>query len=144
MQKQTEMRKWQERILCILLRWVGGVSLLALVPVFMPHAWMDEIHRSLGMGELPEIPIVGYLTRSLSLFYALMGGLLVLCSFNLVKYKAVLWYLGASFIFFGLAMLGIDYGVGMPDYWKQLEGPYVTIFGILILVLLRNVKREDQ
>ena len=73
MHTQTVARTWQERVLCFFLRWVGGVSLLALVAVFMPYSWMDTIHQALGMGTLPAVPIVGYLARSLSLFYALMA-----------------------------------------------------------------------
>jgi hypothetical protein len=143
MQTQSISRPWQERLLCFLLRWVGAVSLLALVAAFMPYAWMDSIHRALGMGTLPEMPVVGYLARSLSLFYALMGGLLLLCSFDPHKHRTVLFYLGATFIFFGVAMLGIDYVEGMPKFWKQLEGPCVTAFGILILVLLPRTKQRD-
>jgi hypothetical protein len=142
MQKQPASQTWQERLLRILVRWVGGVSLLALVLVFMPHAWMDGIHRALGMGTLPAIPVVGYLTRSLSLFYALMGGLLVFCSFDPAKHREVLYYLAAAFVFFGLMMLGIDYCVGMPNLWRQLEGPYITVFGILLLTLLPRAGRK--
>ncbi len=144
MPKQPDTQVWQERLLRFLLRWIGGVSLLALVPVFMPHAWMDDIHRSLGLGQLPAMPIIGYLTRSLSLFYALMGGLLVFCSFDLHKFKSVLYYLGWTSIPFGLVMLGIDYSVGMPDYWRKLEGPFVTILGLLIVVLLSKIKPNDS
>jgi hypothetical protein len=142
MQRQAVPRTWQHRVLCFLLRWVGGVSLLALVPVFMPYEWMDEIHRSLGMGTLPSMPVVGYLARSLSLFYALMGGLLIFYSLDLLRHNGALRYLGFSFVFFGLVVLGIDYAEGMPRFWKQLEGPYVTLFGVLILVLLPRINHK--
>ena len=55
-----------------LLRWLlvacGVMTLLALPAVFLPQAAMDAIHRSLGLGPLPEGPIVLYLARSLSAF----------------------------------------------------------------------------
>jgi hypothetical protein len=143
MQRQTVTRTWQERLLCVLLRWVGGVSLLALVPIFMPHRWMDGIHRALGMGTLPAIPVVGYLTRSLSFFYALMGALLVFFSFDIAKYREALFFLGGAFIFFGMVMLGIDYSVGMPNLWKQIEGPYIIAFGVALLALLPRTSRRD-
>ena len=50
-----------ERVLVVLMRISAVVLLTALVPTVMPFAWMKEIHRWLGMGELPEGPIVGYL-----------------------------------------------------------------------------------
>lgn len=43
--------------------------LTALVAVVMPYEWMNVIHRQAGLGELPHVPIVGYLTRSISALY---------------------------------------------------------------------------
>ncbi len=40
--------------------------LTALGAVVMPFDWMNVIHRQAGLGELPDVPIVGYLTRSIS------------------------------------------------------------------------------
>ena len=64
------------------LRLVGAFSLLALPCALMPFSWMDATHRWLGLGTLPSEPIVAYLARSLSLFYALLGGLLWVASFD--------------------------------------------------------------
>ena len=52
-----------ERILVWLLRLGGAVMLTALVSVVMPFDWMNVIHRQAGLGELPHVPIVGYLGR---------------------------------------------------------------------------------
>jgi hypothetical protein len=107
--------------------------MLALVAVFMPCSWMDATHRWLGMGPLPDGPVVGYLARSLSLFYVLLGGLLWLCSFDPPRYRAVLCYLGAAFLCFGIVMWGVDVVEGMPGFWKHGEGPIVIAFGGVIL-----------
>jgi hypothetical protein len=137
-------RASSDRVLRMLLRWVGIVSLFALVAVFMPYAWMDNIHRAIGMGSLPSQPIVGYLARSLSLFYALMGGLLLLCSFDIPRYWVLLRYLSIAFVFFGMVVLGIDYFEGMPDYWRRLEGPFVIAYGIAMMVLVLRSKKKIQ
>jgi hypothetical protein len=136
---------WPERILRFLIRYLGVVALFALVAVFMPYSWMNYIHRALGMGILPAEPIVGYLARSLSLFYALMGGLLLVCSFDLHRHRAVLCYTGAAFVVFGMVMWGVDFVEGMPGFWKRGEGPIVIVFGAAILILalrLNNAKRN--
>ena len=65
-----------ERSFKLFLRVVGTVALLAVVAVVMPYSWMDAVHQRLGMGKLPPEPIVGYLARSTSAFYAMLGGLL--------------------------------------------------------------------
>lgn len=133
-------RPRSERLLRFLLRYTGTVSLLAMVAVFMPYTWMDATHQWLGMGTLPPEPVVGYLARSLSLFYAFLGGLLWVCSFDLPRHRPVLCYLGAAFICFGLVMWGVDFVEGMPGFWKHGEGPIVITLGSLILLLAARAK----
>src|SRR5271165_423206 len=101
-----------ERLLRFLLRYLGSVSLVALVAVVMPQAWMDSAHRWLGMGPLPAVPIVGYLARSASLFYALQGSLLWFLSMNPRRHRPVLRFLSVLFLCFGLVILGVDQAVG--------------------------------
>jgi hypothetical protein len=132
---KTPSRPASERILRFFLRYIGSVSLLALLAVFMPYRWMDAVHRWLGMGTLPPDPIVGYLARSLSLFYALLGALLLYCSFEPRRHRPVLCFLGAAFAFFGLVMWGVDFVEAMPPFWKHLEGPMVIVMGCVLFGL---------
>jgi hypothetical protein len=127
-----------------LLRYIGSVSLLALVAVFMPFTWMDATHRWLGLGPLPTGPIVGYLARSLSLFYALMGGLLWVCSFDPHRHRLVLGYLGGTSIVCGLVMWGVDWVEGMPGIWRNSEGPFAIIMGGIILALAVRLKSKPS
>ena len=127
-----------DRILRFLLRIIGGTSLLAIVPVLMPGSWMSAIHHWLGMGTLPADPAVGYLARSTSAFYAMLGGLLLLYSTDLARYRPALRYVGLAAIFFGVMLLGIDYREGMPPWWTLGEGPFNMAFGLLILWLNRR------
>jgi hypothetical protein len=129
-----------ERLLKFLLRYIGSVSLLSLVAVFMPYSWMDVTHQWLGMGKLPAEPVVGYLARSASLFYAMLGGLLWVCSFDLQRHLTVLRYLGMAFLFFGIVILGVDFVEGMPWFWKYVEGPMVILFGGLILAFTKGAR----
>ena len=125
--------------LVVILRLMGSFSLLALIFVFVPYSWMNSIHQLLGMGELSPDPIVGYLARSTSAFYALLGGLIWVVSFDPRRYKLVLTYLGAAFVVFGLILTFVDWLEGLPLMWKVWEGPFVTIVGITIFSLSRRV-----
>jgi len=125
----------QDRFLRLFLRIIGTASLFAVVAVVMPYSWMNAIHQWLGMGQLPPEPIVGYLARSTSVFYALFGGLLWAVSFDLQRHRLVLWYLGAAIILFGAALFAVDLLEGMPFYWSLCEGPIDIGFGIVILYL---------
>jgi hypothetical protein len=131
-------------ILKCFLRYLGTVCLLALVAVVMPHSWMDATHRWLGLGEMPSGPIVGYLTRTLSAFYALFGGLLWVLSFDLRRSLPVLRYVSWAMIGFGAIALIVDWQVGLPWHWTIFEGPFVIGFGVVILWLARSVSDANR
>ena len=124
-----------EKMLVVLLRFGAVLLLTAVIPAVMPFAWMDLIHRQLGMGELPDVPIVGYLTRSLSAFYALHGALIFFVSVDVRRYLPVVKCLGALCVVFGAGMLVLDIAVGMPLPWILGEGPSVIILGGVLLWL---------
>lgn len=132
-----------EFLLRFFLRAIGGVSLLALVAVVMPYTWMNATHEWLGLGPLPDEPIVGYLARSLSAFYAFFGGLLWMVSFDLQRHRPTLCFLGGVTIVFGALLLGIDWVEGLPSYWRSGEGPFVMAVGAAILVLARKIPRAN-
>lgn len=58
-----------ERLLVFVLRIIGSSALLAAVFVVVPRPVMNAIHESLGMGELPEAPVVGGCTVLWGLVY---------------------------------------------------------------------------
>ena len=124
-----------ERILVWLLRLLGVVMVTALGAVVMPFEWMNVIHRQMGMGDLPQVPIVGYLTRSISALYAIHGVLLIFLAGDVRRYLPVVRFLAVAGAVFGALMIGIDYFVGLPVAWTVQEGPSVVVFGAVILWL---------
>ena len=123
------------RALPLLLRVVGFVSGLAIFAVFMPRSWMASCHEWLGLGTLPEGPITEYLARTVSAFYAVLGGLMWLAAGNIRRYAAVITYLAMVFILFGLVVLVIDIRLGLPAWWVLGEGPFVMAMGAVFLAL---------
>jgi uncharacterized membrane protein YvlD (DUF360 family) len=118
-----------EKALVLLLRLSAVLLLTAIVPAVMPFAWMKTIHRLLGMGELPEGPIIGYLTRSLSAMYALHGALLLFLSLDVRRFLPLVKCLAVLGIVFGVGMIVLDLVVGMPLFWVLCEGPFVVVLG---------------
>ncbi len=129
-----------EQLLKLLLRFLGTTSLFALVFVVAPYSWLDSIHSLLGMGQLPDKPVVVYLARSTSALYAILGGLFWTVSFDLERHRLVLRYLGAAITLFGAALLVIDWSEGLPFLWKVWEGPFLMAFGLAILFLSRTIR----
>jgi hypothetical protein len=126
-----------DKALVILLRFVGVPALFALVAVFMPESWMAATHRWLGLGEMPTAPVVEYLARSLSAFYALVGALCLVVAADLERYRPLVRFLGVAFALMSVALRGVDLAAGMPWWWSASEGPGGVVFGALMFVLAR-------
>ena len=133
-----------DKALVILLRFVGVSALFALVAVFMPFSWMDATHSGLGMGEMPTAPVVEYLARSLSAFYALVGALCLVLAADLERYRPLVRSLGMAFVLMSVVILGVDLAAGMPWWWTALEGPGAVPVGALVYFLARPVRRADS
>ena len=126
-----------DRALVCLPRIVGVPALFAIVAVLMPTSWMAATHRWLGLGEMPTSPVVEYLARSLSAFYALVGALCLLMASDLDRYRPVVRFLGAAFALMSVIFLGVDLVAGMPWWWSASGGPGGVVFGALLFVLAR-------
>jgi hypothetical protein len=128
------MARKHKDVLALFLRLVGTVALMAVMAVVMPYSWMNAVHQWLGMGPLPAQPIVGYLARSLSAFYAILGGLLWVVSFDLRRHRVVLQYIGLAVVILGITLGVVDFTEGMPRFWRFAEGPLNVVLGLIILL----------
>jgi hypothetical protein len=131
-----------EKALVVLLRVAAVLVMTAVVAVVMPFEWMAAIHRALELGELPEGPIVGYLTRSASALYALHGVLVLYVSFDVRRYLPLVKCLAVLSLVFGAVMLPLDYLVGLPIQWVLCEGPFIIALGAVLLWLAVRTDRE--
>jgi len=100
---------------------------------------MDAIHAWLGMGALPNAPVVMYLARSTSALYAILGGLMWTLSLDVHRFRPVLSYLGAVLSLLGLFLIVFDWVEGMPLFWQLGEGPIDLGIGLVILLLSRRL-----
>jgi len=133
-----------ERTLVLLLQLDGIIMLAALLPSMMPLAWMQTTHRYLGMGELPDRPIIGYLTRSLSLMYAMHGAVLLFLSWDVRRFLPVVKLVAVLTILFGLCLTALDVVVGMPSFWAVSEGPSLFILYCVVFWLTGRVQTQRK
>jgi hypothetical protein len=130
-----------EKVLVLLLRLDGIIMLSALIPSMMPLVWMQEIHTCLGMGRLPDGPIISYLTRSLSIMYAMHGAVLLFLSFDVRRFLPVVKFVAVVTILFGLCLTVLDVVVGIPPFWTFSEGPVLFVLYCVVLWLTGYVQR---
>lgn len=135
---------WAEKTLRWLLQAFAVLLLTALVPVVMPFAWMQTTHRWLGLGELPAGPILGYLTRSLSLLYAFHGALLLTVSFDVRRYRSLIRAFALLGILFGSSLIVLDWAVGLPVAWILSEGPFIIPACLLVFWLAGRAGAEPK
>jgi hypothetical protein len=116
---------------------VTGLILLTAAPcAFMPYSWMDDIHRSLGLGTLPDGPMTMYLARSASALYASIGPFYLFMARDPANYAGLLRLLGTIKIALGVALVSIDVAVGLPWFWTAWEGPFVMTWGVVLVLLV--------
>ena len=118
--------------LVFLLRFGAVLTGSAFLAVFLPVDSMASTHRWLGLGEFPRTPIVDYLARSVAALYGFHGVLLFVISTDVLRYRALVWYVAAMNVVFGFMLLAIDLHAGLPAYWTAFEGPPVVIIGMLV------------
>jgi hypothetical protein len=132
----------------VVLRWLlilnGIMTLCALPAVCMPIPWMDMFHRNLGLGPLPEGPIVQYLARSVSALYAAFGSLTLILSLNLERYAPLITWWGITAVVFGALLLWVDLNAPMPAHWTWSEVPYSVLTGAVVLLLQCRRRRPSR
>lgn len=129
------MPSWNT-LLVVFLRGTAAVLLLALPAVVLPHSWMNAVHEAMGLGTLPDGPLVGYLTRSASALYASLGLLYLYLSFDPRRWLDLIVVLAWIKVGFGTTVLLIDLLEGMPWYWTAAEGPFILLHSALALLLV--------
>ena len=133
----------ETRILRIFLRITGTFGLLALVAVFMPHTGMNRINDTFCLGPLPDLPIISYLARFTSIFYAFFGAGMWFFSFDVQKYRESLIFIGIASLVLTFLLLGVDLMVGMPWYWTLGETLGNGIIALVVLGLALRLNTAE-
>ena len=115
------MRGSPEQWLRRLLRLVGAVCLLAIIPWLMPRDWIVHTHAMIGLGAFPREPIAEYLARFSSALCAFYGGLLLLLSDDVCHFSRIITYQAIAIML--LSSLGIVLGsaAGIPLSWMTAD-----------------------
>ncbi len=138
-----------ERGLKLLLLIVGIVSLPAVIAVFMPYSWLVRGVEFAEPGTHVGV-LVSYLSRLLSAFYVLLGGMLVVFSTDVRRYSGAirlvaLWSLMAvvGFLIYGGPAL-IKGGFGWFIWFVAGDVAFGLSFAVAILLLQRQIAKQDR
>lgn len=126
-----------QRILAWLLRLAGVTEILAFIAVVMPRSWMDISHTWLGMGVMPDGPLIMFMIRQASYVYGMHGVSLLVISSNVVRFRALVILNGIAYLLAGPIFFWIDYTTGVPWWWMMVDSIGCGFTGAAILALDR-------
>src|SRR5688572_33084912 len=105
----------------LLLRILGGICILAVIPLFLPRSWIEAGHQALGLGEFPKAPIAEYLARSVCALCAFYGGLLLVLARDVWRFVSIIKSQAVAIM--TLSVVGIFAGVraGVPALFVIID-----------------------
>lgn len=132
----------RQRLLAWLLRFAGLVEILAFIAVVMPRSWMETSHTWLGLGEMPDGPLIMFMIRQASYTYGVHGISLWVIASNVERFRLLVLLNGISFLVAGPIFFLIDYTSGMPLWWAVADPLACAFFGAALLWLSRRKSHD--
>lgn len=106
-----------QRIQAWLLRLSGAVEMLAFLAVVMPRSWMEIAHAWIGLGAMPDGPIIMFMIRQASYTYGVHGLSLWVIASNVERFRTLVIFNGFAYLLAAPVFFLIDYTAGMPFWW---------------------------
>ena len=107
----------KERIQKLVLRLAGAIEILAFIAVVMPRSWMEISHEWLGLGQMPDGPVLMFLIRQASYTYGMHGIALWVLASDVKRFRPLIILNGIAYLLAAAVFAAIDYSTGMPLWW---------------------------
>src|SRR6476659_5889181 len=88
----------RERLLVWLLRLAGAVEILAFIAVIMPRSWMEIANGWIGLGAMPDAPLLMFMIRQASYTYGVHGLSLWLIATDVKRFRPFVIFNGVAFL----------------------------------------------
>src|SRR5918993_5529637 len=127
-----------DRIQSWLMRLEGSTEILAFVAVVMPRAWMETGHAWLGLGEMPDGPIIMFMIRQASYAYGMHGVSMWILASDVNRFRPLIVFNGVAFLLAAPVFFLIDYTSGVPLWWTIFDSLACGATGAALLLLTRG------
>jgi hypothetical protein len=134
----------RQRIQVWLLRLAGSIELLAFIAVVMPRSWMEIAHAWLGLGEMPDGPIIMFMIRQASYTYGIHGISLWVIASNVERFRLLVILNGVAYLVAGPVFFLIDHFSGMPWWWTAGDAVFCASFGAVLLLLSKPQRSTES
>jgi len=129
--------KITDRTIAGVLVFFGVVDMFALPAAAMPFAWMQWINTNFGHGDLPDVPVVEYLARHVSLWYAVHAATFLFLATDVPRYRPVIRFLAWLGLAFCTCLLLVNLASDLPLWWAVGEPIGGSIESVALFALLR-------
>lgn len=128
-----------------LLRFIAMTTLMALFSAVMPQSWLSYLINKGAPGTTTGI-LVTYMARMLSILYAFVGLQCFIFSFDIARYRPMIWVIGAGSIIVAIIGLIVLFTAVEPEH---RTGIFWIVFGdfaeglaqaVLMVILLLHIK----
>lgn len=133
-----------DRLQSWLLRLTGAFEILAFFAVVMPRAWMETSHTWLGLGQMPDGPIIMFMIRQASYTYGMHGVSLWILASDVKRFRLIILFNGISYLLAGPVFFLIDYHSGMPWFWTISDALGCAFVGAALLWLSRTTGQNGE
>jgi hypothetical protein len=129
-----------EKMLIWFLRASAVLFMCAAPFVVCPTEWMSAAYRELELGTFPDVPLVQYLTRSVSALYTMLGVNYWYLSRDIRRYLPLMRFTVPVTMVFNVTVIALDLWIPMPLSWTI--GEAMSLFGWTAVLwwLLRRVQ----
>jgi hypothetical protein len=125
-------------LLVWLLRLAGATEVLAFIAVVMPRSWMEIANTSIGLGPMPDGPLLMFMIRQASYTYGVHGLSLWLIASDVERFRPFIVFNGIAFLLAAPVFFLIDLTSGMPWWWAVSDPGSCGLFGAALLWLSRR------
>jgi hypothetical protein len=124
-----------QRLQANYLRSLAIVQMLTFAVVLMPVEWIASWHAWLGVGVMPDDPVLRYVIRGAALAQAAIGVLLWVIATDVVRYRPLVITISAIYLIGAPAYYCIDATAGMPRFWGVFDCAFCFLAGGALLTL---------
>lgn len=125
-------------LLIWMLRLAGATEVLAFIAVVMPRSWMEIANASIGLGPMPDGPLLMFIIRQSSYTYGVHGLSLWLIASDVERFRSFVVFNGIAFLLAAPVFFLIDITSGMPWWWTVSDPGSCGFFGAALLWLSRR------
>jgi hypothetical protein len=117
------------------LRLLAIIQMLTFAVVLMPLEWIASWHAWLGVGVMPDDPVLRYVIRGAALAQAAIGVLLWVIATDVVRFRPLVVATATIYLIGAPAYYWIDATAGMPHFWCIFDCAFCFFTGGVLMTL---------